>query len=127
MRRSVSIALLLMILAPLLAPAALASVANPLPACCRGNGKHRCSVMARLRPSNQDQNTGPTVRSATEPCPYRSMLFAPGPADALGAPARAASGVRLVSGPAAILQTILQARTSETHSHHKRGPPPFLA
>jgi len=127
MRRSVSIALLLMMVAALLAPAAVATVTSPLPACCRGNGKHRCSMMARLRPSNQHQSSGPAVRGTTEPCPYRSMLFAPAPPDAMGVPARAASGVRLVSCPAAVLQTVLQARISEARSHHKRGPPPFLA
>ncbi len=127
MARTTAIAVLMFLLLPLCLPLDQAKSEASLPACCRGNGKHRCSMMARFRPSNQDQSTGPAVRSANEPCPYGSMLFAPAAPYAIGVPARAASSARPVPYPAVILQAVLQARISEARSHHKRGPPPFLA
>lgn len=124
MVRTTAIAVLFFLLLPLGLPLAPPGAGSPVPVCCRRDGKHRCSVAARLRPSTQDLSTGPALRSATEPCPYRSMLFRPAATDAIGIPARAAFCVRPLEYSEVILQTVLQARISEARSHHKRGPPP---
>jgi len=61
-----------------LAPAALATTANPLPACCRVRGRHHCSAMtASMVPGG--------ARVQGQSCPYRkpvafSVSVAPPPA-----------------------------------------------
>jgi hypothetical protein len=84
MRRSTAITLLLLMLAAFLAPAALATATNPLPACCRAAGRHHCSAMA---PSGG-------VQIQEQSCPYRKPLVfaasaAPPPASQIIAPAGA--------------------------------------
>lgn len=81
MRRSTASAMLLLMLAGLLAPAALATVTSPTPACCRAAGPHHCSAAV---PSG-DQLRG-------QSCPYRKPLVfsgsvAPQPATKTEAPA----------------------------------------
>jgi hypothetical protein len=76
MRRSTATALLMLILGALVAPAALATTANPLPACCRAGGRHHCSATVS---SGKD----PQVQGHS--CPYRkpvafSVSLAPPPA-----------------------------------------------
>lgn len=60
MRRGVSSALLLVVLAVVLAPLALAGPAS-VPACCRADGKHHCMGMKELD----------GFRSQPGRCPYR--------------------------------------------------------
>jgi len=67
MRRSTATALLLLMLAAFLAPAALATVTTLTPACCRAAGPHHCSAMAAsMVPSG--------VRVQAQSCPYRKPL-----------------------------------------------------
>jgi len=127
MRRPAAITLLVLMLVAFLAPAALATVVNPLPACCRRDGKHRCGMALRLRPSIQDQTAGPAVRSVAEPCPYRLKLSGPTSPSAIAGPARQPAYALPLAYSAAFVQTVLRARISEARSHHKRGPPPFKA
>jgi hypothetical protein len=63
MRRSTATALLLLMLAAFLAPAALATVIAPTPACCRAAGPHHCSTVV---PSG--------VQVQGQSCPYRKPL-----------------------------------------------------
>lgn len=127
MARTTAIAVLLFLWLPLCLPLAPPKAESSLPACCRRHGKHLCGLAARFRSSIQDQAHGPSVRGATEPCPYCSLLFGPAVGHVIGVPARAASCARPLTCPAAIVQTVLQARISEARSHHERGPPPFSA
>ncbi len=85
MRRSTAGTLLMMMLAALLAPAAVANVGSPAPACCRASGPHHCAAMpASLGASD--------VRVQGQSCPYRkhvafSVSAAPPPVTGTVAPA----------------------------------------
>jgi hypothetical protein len=127
MVRSTAIAVLLFLLVPLCLPLAPPRDESSLPACCRRDGKHRCGMAWRLQSSTQDQTNGPAVRSAAEPCPYRSALFGPIAPHAMAAPAQKPAYAPPLPYSAAIAQTVLLARISEARSHHKRGPPSFKA
>jgi hypothetical protein len=70
MRRSIAILLFLLMLAALVAPAALATATNPLPACCRAGGRHHCAMMAALMAPG-----GVWIKG--RPCPYRKRLACP--------------------------------------------------
>jgi len=65
MRRFVAITLLLLMLAAFLAPAALATVTTPLPACCRARGAHHCAMMVPR---------GGETQVKGQCCPYRKPL-----------------------------------------------------
>lgn len=80
MRRFTTSALLLLMLAGLLAPVAVATVANPAPACCRAAGPHHCSAV--LPSSGGIQFQG-------QSCPYRKPLVFSGSA----APSRASVAI----------------------------------
>lgn len=71
MRRSTASALLLLMLAGLLAPAAVATVTDPIPACCRAGGPHHCSAMRPISGGTQIQG---------QSCPYRKPLVFSGSA-----------------------------------------------
>ncbi|MGC2321565.1 MAG: hypothetical protein WA463_02940 [Terriglobales bacterium] len=73
MRRSTASALLLLMLAGLLAPAAVATVTDPIPACCRAGGPHHCSAMPPISGGIQIQG---------QSCPYRKPLMFSGSAAA---------------------------------------------
>jgi hypothetical protein len=114
MRRSVAITLLLLMLAVFLAPAALATVTNPLPACCRAEGRHHCSAMAAsMVPSG--------VRVEGQSCPYRKPLVffvsaAPPPAAKTVVPAATHSVLR---------ESYSEVFVSHREpAHSQRGPPP---
>jgi hypothetical protein len=85
MRRSIASTLLLLMVAALLAPAAVANVTSPVPACCRAGGPHHCAAMAASLGASG-------VRVEGQSCPYRkhlafSISAAPPPATETIAPA----------------------------------------
>jgi len=127
MRRSVASALLLFLVLPLCLSLVPPKGESALPACCRRDGKHRCGMTLRLWSSIQDAIGGPAVRTAAEPCPYRSTLFGPVVAHAIAGVAQQPSFGPPSAYSAASAQTVLFARISQTRSHYKRGPPPFKA
>jgi len=67
MRRSTASTLLLLMLAAMLTPVALATTADALPACCRAGGPHHCSAMI-----TDSSGSGPRFRQQS--CPYRKPL-----------------------------------------------------
>ena len=115
MRRLTAAALVSLILGALLAPAALASVTNPLPACCRAGGRHHCMGMGSVR-----SGSGPGFQGSS--CPYRKHL---------------AFSVSLVPPPAAETVALADAHfffpefDPESFVSHRelpysqRAPPPF--
>ena len=112
MRRLTATALLLLMLAALLAPAALASVTNPLPACCRAGGRHRCSMMRSIAPAG--------TRVLGESCPYRKPLVF----SSSMAPPPAAETVTL-AGTCCILGEFYSAvLVSHRESPHSQRAPP---
>jgi hypothetical protein len=64
MRRWAAIPILILMVASFLAPAVLASVTAPTPACCRVGGQHHCSASI--------ETTGVQLRG--QGCPYRKAL-----------------------------------------------------
>jgi len=125
MRRSIASALLLFLVLPLSLPLVPPKGESALPACCRRDGKHRCGMALRLGSSTEDQTEGAAVRTAAEPCPYRSALFGPVVSHTIASPALQPSYQTPSAYSAVITQTVLWARISEARSHHKRGPPSF--
>ena len=128
MLRATASTVIAFLLLPLCLPLVPPHTESSLPACCRGNGKHRCrcALMARLRSSEQSQTAGPALRSANDACPCRSLLFVRAAPHGMGVPAHPTWRAQVVSHPRVILQAVLQARNSEARNHHERGPPSFL-
>ena len=114
MRRSTATALLMLMLAAFLAPAALATVTTPTPACCRAAGPHHCSAMASSGTEGGAQFQGHS-------CPYRKPVALSGSA----ATPRAIQTVAL-----AVAHSSLNTFYSEVFLSHRepphsqRGPPP---
>lgn len=121
MRRAHAILLVLAIFFPLIAPLFAESAEARLPACCRRDGKHRCS-MGMQGSDGPDQEA--RMRGSASPCP----MF---PSGKSAVPA----GTGGIVPPAACIQTPLmmlspvaeQARAlfriSFARSRQKRGPP----
>ncbi len=58
-----------------LAPLAMASISDPVPACCRKDGKHHCNMgTSRLDASRDGQ---PRLRTQAPDCPFRSQQGVP--------------------------------------------------
>ncbi len=124
MRRLPAILLLVLFSLSLMGPALFADNGSELPACCRRDGKHRCSM--RMAPAQQ--RTGPAFESRVERCPYYPA--APGSASHRGyAPATAAHQL-----PWAPPQTSYALPSNDTRpgstfarTRRERGPPLFFA
>lgn len=72
MRRSLSIFVLVLLLAPLALPLSLAGGAPALPICCRPGGAHHCSGMTGQAPQ------GDGFRGTAHTCPYAHVTLLPG-------------------------------------------------
>jgi len=123
MRRSIAISLLLLFglmpMAPLLAPDADAN----LPACCRRNGKHHCSMRGMgLSGDGQRGFSSLTERCPCQP-PATAAVHAPTGEPESGKQIFAAA----VNHPASAAQTRALARSSFLRCHPRRGPPSLFA
>jgi hypothetical protein len=117
MRRVLANLVLLVTLWGYAAPAALGATEAELPACCRGDGKHHCSMAGMAQPGG----SAPGFSTNSPQCPYRLL----GPV--LKAPAAAAARKLFsLDLPAADLLSQRDAafRESATRSRNSgRGPP----
>jgi len=114
MRRPVASALLLVMLAAFLAPAALAAVTPPIRACCRTSGTHHCSAMVPSGSEGGAQFQG-------QACPYRKPVAVSGSAAA----PRATQTVALAGAHSFLNQFNFEAFISRREPpHSQRGPPP---
>ena len=102
----------------LIAPAVFASDSDSkLPACCRRDGKHHCSLMAKAA-----SQSGPALRSG--PCVYFPTARATPASQFSGLPgvSRAIlTGVQV--GPASFCRPESLSRISYSQAGQKRGPP----
>ena len=123
MRPALASFLLALLSLQLIAPLLLADTDSNLPACCRRNGKHRCSMMA-----DRQFSSGPAVTALQPKCPYypaaTTGIFAPNAAVLRRSPAVFAL---LFSRPAGQARTEAGYRISFSRSRQKRGPPAFLS
>lgn len=110
MRRGISIAVLAVVVAALVAPLALAAP-GALPACCRVGGQHHCAGM-----------NGPDgFHSAPSSCPYRATPAIPGRVASL---IRGSLQFSLTAQESRIFVTDRNNSILEAFSDiHKRGPP----
>jgi hypothetical protein len=126
MQRVSTILLLVVFSLSLITPAMIADSDSKLPACCRKDGQHHCSMLnveERLeRPS------GPAIKSVRPQCP---LFLKGGAAPASGKAGTMSPGrvffAAIVSHPTAHAQTEAQYRVSFSRSWQERGPPVLLS
>lgn len=94
---------------------------SSLPACCRRNGKHHCTMSLGER--SQLAQHGPDFNSSPDKCPYCPGTVAATHADVLAVSLSEGHCDFLVSHPSAVAQTEWKRRISLDRSHQKRGPP----
>ncbi len=124
MRRYLAIALAVIFGYTLIAPALALGGSSQLPACCRRDGKHHCSMIMETSgaesASRERQIDAPPLR-----CPLFPSATAPSHAVAF-VPAHAASFAG-TAPPSAIFSSIEAGRrVSAERGFRKRGPPPCL-
>jgi hypothetical protein len=122
MRRLLSLVLLLAFGLPVVAPALgqTADDASSLPACCRRNGAHHCSMKMQQRQTLQHGRQVVEVSAKCPCCPgtaaslhHELLAFTDAPT---------VTSARLTQ-PARLRQTEAWARIALAGARHKRGPP----
>ena len=94
---------------------------SDLPACCRRDGKHQCSMTQTREPSTEGSGFAAVARK----CPLFPKL-APGTHGIQLYPfATRALCEGIVNQAAAAAQAEIGHRASSARAHHKRGPPVF--
>jgi hypothetical protein len=122
LRRITAILLLGILGSPLVVPATSGDRRLKLPACCRPDGRHRCSMMDRAERAGSA--SGPVARPSQAKCP----LFPTGdaiPSHAQGSLPRpaVAIGAALAAGIALASPARVRVFSGESHTHLVRGPP----
>lgn len=117
MRARISISLLVLFSLTLIFPFLSATETNPLPACCRRDGKHHCTMM--MSPNA----TSPALGGIGEKCPYPLHGTVAAHPNELGCPAGQFFHAEVLSHPALHAQTVAQRRISFSRTRQKRGPP----
>ncbi|HZY64241.1 MAG TPA: hypothetical protein VFE38_17115 [Edaphobacter sp.] len=126
MRRFLSISLVLLFVLPLVSPLFAASAAEAnLPACCRRNGKHHCTM---LSVEKQSADRSPAVHSPSlrEKCPYNLSSAAATHLPFVPDEIQMTIYAGILSHPACHAQTEARFRISFDRSQQKRGPPQLL-
>ncbi len=126
-RRILSIAVLLLLAAPLLAPFLAFASTSPsgpdLPACCRRLGAHHCAMSSSERA--RLVKSGPrTLTAPVQPCPFRSVQPAPAPPlPYMPEPANTDSFPGLATHANSPAQAEAGYRIARDRARQKRGPP----
>jgi len=119
MRRALASLLLALSAFPAIAPFLRADSALSLPACCRLNGKHHCSM-----PSAQESSSGPAVKATqTKCCDYPAAIGVSGPGNVASATNWQAVRGSLPSHSMTLAPTEAPRRVLFSRSRQKRGPP----
>lgn len=121
MRRALAILLLAAIHVPLIAPLALADSESSLPACCRKNGAHHCS----MKTGPADELGFGAVREQCTQCPISIAAQTNDSVALIEHP-------QIFQGTFAVHSTIRWnddplSRLWVSRSHQKRGPPADIA
>ena len=121
-RRLISLTLLLLFSLPLISPVlALAATSDVnLPACCRRNGAHHCTMKTQ-----QAEPASPELRSTalSERCPAFPAAVTSVPHGDLFLQTASLIFAEIVSHPSVRPQTQARARVALDLSRQKRGPP----
>ncbi len=126
MRRALASFLLALFSLPLIAPLALASSDGTLPACCRRDGKHRCS-MSEGASADSSMPGEVSFNAVAKCCTYPKATAATTDSN-IDAPVNSATiFAAIVSHPAVHAQTEARHRISFARSSQKRGPPALLS
>jgi hypothetical protein len=121
MRRILAIGLLLLFASAYVLPMVMTDAEQNLPACCRNDGKHHCSMM-----DNPSQSAEPSFQILRAKCPCWPVgTVNSSRHDVLVCTAALIYG-ELLSHPATFSQTEVRYVVSQTRSHQKRGPPSLL-
>jgi hypothetical protein len=126
MQRVSTILLLVVFSLSLIAPALIANSASNVPACCRKDGQHHCSMLNMGE--QQGRPSGPEFKSLGSKCPFFLQGGAAPASGKLGT--MSPSGVffaAIVSHPTAHAQTQAQYRVSFSRAWQERGPPALLS
>ena len=108
-----------------LSPLATATAGDPIPACCRRDGKHHCTMSGSTR--TEMGATGVYWSKTQSRCPMCPRMIRTNPRTQAGLSASAAVFAAIISHPAVFSQTQSEYRVSAARSHQKRGPPTDLA
>jgi hypothetical protein len=106
----------------LMSPAILSSPDSQLPACCRANGKHKCSMREmNMEPSDDS----PDVKTLRARCPYRGSvsLSAAATSRTFLPKTVGAYNTGLIAHASGPEQTEARFRISFSRTRQKRGPP----
>jgi len=87
---------------------------SALPACCRRNGKHQCSMSA---------DAGGSAKMVSARCPSFPQKTTAAKTECSQTPAPRLMAAPIYSHPAAKAQTEARYRTSHSRTREKRGPP----
>ena len=121
MRRGIAIVITLLFSWLIILPAIAASPKSNLPACCRKNGKHHCSMNAK------SATQGLAFAAIGEKCPCCPQSTKVSQLPFSGShTVRSAVFAGLVSHPASSPQTEAAYRISYDRSRQKRGPPSLI-
>jgi len=121
MRRILAIGLLLLFSSAYVLPMVMSDDEQELPACCRRDGKHHCSMMDK--PSQSGEPAFQTLRAKC-PC-WPVGRVSSSRHDGIICAAAMIYG-ELLSHPATFPQTEVRYIISKTRSHQKRGPPSLI-
>ncbi len=117
-------ATLLPLIAPMLSTGALAQ--STLPACCRRNGAHHCTMSATALASMTSATT-PGISAPPQQCPYRQHSLAASHLQVFTPSSAATHSTFLLRAPSASAQAECLRRISFDRSRQKRGPPSLLS
>jgi hypothetical protein len=123
MRRALASLLLALVSFPLIAPVFASDAASQLPACCRRDGKHHCSMLA------EDMETpGPAFQAVRPKCPvYPTATSFSIQRDVAIVRDFQPQFASLITGSAVPSLTEARYRTPFSRSRQKRGPPSFIS
>lgn len=128
LRRLLSIAILLVIAAPAIAPLFVlsATTGGDVPACCRRNGKHHC-MMSEAQRAAMSEGREHLVAQVGERCPFQPKASPATRNLQTIADADSAVFTGLVIHPVLTPQSRCLQRISFQDSHQRRGPPAELS
>jgi hypothetical protein len=125
LRRALAILLLFAFSVPLIPLTVSAHDAAPqLPACCRKDGKHGCSMKGMTDPGKQSSRA--SIKSPSRCASFPTAVFVTAGGKAVAPPASSGIAPEIFEPFSAAEQAETHWRISFSRAWQKRGPPPSL-